>query len=294
MQIDGGFLIRIASVVLCFAWVATAHAEPAAASQVEASSPARPARFGFNGELGLTTRSDEASALVVLSPLIGASYRLGASIRFGLEWGLVFATETPRQGVPERTVAVGNPLLALLYRWLDTDTDRLELRAALVPPLAWLPSGVVERGLVRASYAYAAASRGLWNAWLWGAEQVAVVAGASWVRELIPLLRLRLEADVAMSLPLTEITQDLADAYLQLAPSLELHSEPVSLGLRIQAVFMTSSSATRQLSVSPYARVDVNAWSFEARPVINIDGPLGTGGAGLGAWGVLVSVRRNP
>jgi hypothetical protein len=226
----------------------------------------------------------------VTSALFGVRYHLTGRWAVGLDWGLMTAGQTAHQLDSQWRFGAGNPTVKLTRTLLEAGPHLLAVYAAIAHPLAWLPDSPAERGLVRAGYAYSAATRGLWDAWLWAPEQVTAVVGANWSLALTDHTALRLELSVAAALSLSGSGRR-ATEYAQLAPELEVHFARVHAGLRLQSVVMSGWSDPLQLSVSPFVRADLQQWQLELRAVLNIDEPLGFMDAGLGIWGWLLAVR---
>lgn len=244
-------------------------------------------------ELGTTTRAPQRSTLWVVSPLLAARYRLNELWAVGIDWGFVFAVDTPAQGDTQVRAVSGNPLLRGAYTLVDDGTTQLDLWLGVTAPLAWLADGT-ERGFSRATLAYALSMRGLWDAWLWAPEQIAAAGGGNLVVDASPETRVRVEAAIGTTLPLSDVTQDAADLFVQVASSLELRAGVVWFGLRVQAVMMTSDSDPLQLALAPLVAVDVGVLRLDGRLLINLDEPLGFVGSGMDAWGFLLSAEVSP
>jgi hypothetical protein len=274
---------------------AEAAANPAPAPVTERSVAAA-AHVELGTEIGLTTHHNDHSTLWVASPLVDVSYHSTRPLTFSIDWGFVVANESPLRGASQTVFASGNAALSVSYALPVSPSDRLDVYMTLAPPLAWLPDSTARRGLVRGSYAYAAATRGLWDAWLWGPEQVATAGGARWSRTA-PHLRYGAQGAVAASLPLSPIGRNVIGGFLQLAPFVELHEArgqdalQFSLGVRLQAVLMSAATDLLQLSVSPYARLETGRVSLQLRGMLNLDEPSGFLGSGLGIWGMLLSAH---
>lgn len=268
------------------------HWTPRRAEPVLTVAPVKPnpARVMLGVEFGLATRADARSTLTSLSPVFTLGYRVHSRWAIGVDWGIAIAIDSPIMQDAQQRVGSGNPLLSSVHNLFEHDTQRLDLWVGATVPLAWLADGV-ERGFSRTNYAYALATRGLWSPWLWAPEQVGVASGGRWRFDVTPEFSVTAEGALGATLALSDVTQDPADLYLQLAPSAELGSDALRVGLRLQAVFMTSDTDALQTALAPYLRFDVGEWSFDARVLINLDEPLGFVGAGLDAWGILLAVR---
>jgi hypothetical protein len=244
-------------------------------------------------EFGLTSRSDDRSELWVLSPVASAAYRVHERWALALDWGVAMAIESPAAGNEESRVGSGNPMLSVAHRLSALEHNRFDVWLGATAPLAWLADGT-KRGFSRAMYAHALATRGLWNAWLWAPEQTALASGVKWAFKPSRDLRLRAEGALGVTLPLGDVTQDAADLFVQLATAVEGSAGLLAFGLRLQSVLMTADSDPLQLAIVPYVRANFNVWALDLRTVINLDEPLGVFGAGLDAWGLLISLEVTP
>ena len=248
-------------------------------------------RLRLDAEVGLTVGQSPRSELVLVSPLLKARYRWSKRLAFGVAWGWLIADETAQSTESQSAFAPGNPQLLGELTLIETPRDQLLVRAGATVPAAWLPSTVVRRGFIRGAYGYASATRGLWNAWLWGPEQLALSVGADWNRRLSPTVRGGAEADAAYSIPLVPRFRQLADLFLQLAPWAEVYGPHFAFGVRAQAVIMVAAGDHLQLSAAPYVRAELGALSLQAQVLLNLDAPLGYMDGGLGIWGLLVSMQ---
>lgn len=241
-------------------------------------------------ELGVSGRSDPHSQLTVLTPVVGLDYRFSHGFGAGFDWAFVIAQEAPT--APRRESALwfagpGGPMFKVWYETASDAGERWQLYAGLNVPAAWLPRDVERRSVARSSYALAAATRGLWDAWLWVPEQMALAVGGGYRRPLAPQLRLRVDGAIAGSVSLSWLTPDVGALYGQLAPALELFAGELYLGVRVQGVVLAPQSDPLQWSASVYLGITREHWSLEARGLCNLDEPLGFAGAGLsvcGAW----------
>jgi hypothetical protein len=245
----------------------------------------RPGPLGLRLDLAYTSRADELSTITALSPLLSARYRWHRHWAVGVEWGMAFAYESAGGANSEGEVGTGNPLLSAAHSLLADEQRHLDVWVGATLPLAWLDAGL-ERGFSRATYAYALAARGLWNPWLWAPESLGAASGGSYVTAVSRELSIVIEGALGVTLPLSDVTQDVADLYVQVASCAELGAGMLRLGLRVQAVAMTSDIDALQTALAPYAYLDVAAWSFGARFLLNVDEPLGFSGAGIDAWGL--------
>jgi hypothetical protein len=302
--------IRLLGAVLCclsMAFVQRAQAEaldPHVAVVLAASSTTSPdtstasrsehswvERFRAHAEVGTSGRADAESSLRVYSPLIGLDTRFSNGFGIGFDWGFILGTEMPTSSAPAQWITgPGDPLFKVWYESGDT----LQLYIGATVPAAWLPRDVVNRGLARNAYAFAAATRGLWNAWLWAPEQLALALGGRWQHDLGDAVRFRLEAAVAAAASVSWLTRDIGMLYGQVAPVLELHSELLRLGLRAQAVAVAPQSDPVQFSIGAYLGVEQPHWSLDLHGLCNVDPPLGFIGTGLSVCGAWLSATVSP
>lgn len=250
-------------------------------------------RFQVGGDLGFIQHSETRSSLSVTSAQLRVSFGIAQSIGVGLDWGFLLVNQMPGIGDSLWLAGSGDPLLKLWYARVNTaGTDALYLSAGVAAPLAFLSYDIVRRALMRSAYAHAAATRGLWNVWLWGPEQISLAINAEWLHSFDEVFRLRLEAGAALSHSISQVTLAQADAFGQLAAAIEARQGPAGFGLRVQSVLMTSSNDAMQLSLSPHLLVFLSpALTLVASAVLNLDPPLGVFSTGLGMWGGLVTVR---
>jgi hypothetical protein len=253
-----------------------------------------PPRWNVAAELGWIQHDDDHSTLSVGSALLRAHYRLSRTIGLGVDWGLVLVNQAPSFGSSLWLMGSSDPFFKVWYaRTNDAGTDRVSLAAGFTAPMAWLSYDIVKRGLMRSAYAHAAATRGLWNAWLWAPEQVALVVAAEWAHVFNQQARVLLEGGAAVTQSISQVTRAPADAILQLAAAIEARPAAIAFGLRFQGVLMTAGDAT-QFSAVPYLSAPLGSQlTLVASVAVNLDPPLGLFGAGLGMWGALLALRGN-
>lgn len=258
---------------------------PDAADVVQTRPQQTPGPVGLRLDLTYTSRSDDLTTLAVLSPMFSVSYRFRTHWAIGLDWGVAYAREAFDSNLTQHRFGSSNPLLSVARSLFDDERHRLDTWAGVTLPLAWLADGV-ERGFSRAMYAYALASRGLWNPWLWAPESLGVASGGTYVADLSRDAAIIVEGALGVTAPLTDVSQDTADLYVQVASAGELGAGVARLGVRVQGVFMTSDIDALQTALVPYMRFDFGRWSFGGRFLLNLDEPLGFMGAGIDAWGL--------
>lgn len=245
-------------------------------------------------ELGVSGRSDRASQLTVVSPVVGLDYRFSHGFGAGFDWAFVIAAEQPAHQSSFWFAGPGDPIFKVWYEPTARAGEHFYVYAGLNVPAAWLPRDIMRRGLARTSYALAAGTRGLWDAWLWVPEQMALAVGGYYRRELSAHLRLRVDAAVAGSVSLSWLTSDVGALYGQLAPALEVFIGEWYLGVRAQGVLLAPQSDPLQLSASAYLGVERRYWALEASGLCNLDEPLGFVGSGLSVCGAWLRAKVTP
>ncbi|HET8933015.1 MAG TPA: hypothetical protein VFN67_06240 [Polyangiales bacterium] len=246
-------------------------------------------------ELGWSARSDVVSSLSVLSGVVSLDKEFSNGFGAGLDWGFFLAHESPMTDAAGRWGhGPGNPWFKVWREHtLGLDTQ-LSFALGVTFPAAWLPRDATRRGLLRDAYAFGAATRGLWNAWLWAPQQIALAGTGRLVHELNDHVRVGVEAGLAGSLSMGQFTRDLGAFYAQLAPLFELRGELLLVGLRLQAVLTDARPDPLQLSSQAYVRFERPHWQLEAAGLCNLDEPLGVFGTGLSVCSALLSLGAQP
>jgi hypothetical protein len=246
-------------------------------------------------ELGLSGRSDLGSSLWVTSGVFSVDHAFSHGYGIGFDWGFFLAHEAPASDAAGRwAVGPGNPWLKLWHEAAIGPHTWLSLAAGATVPAAWLPRDATRRGILRDGYAFGAATRGLWNAWLWAPQQIAFAIAAKLLHEPAAAWRVGVEAALAGSLSMGQFTRDAGAAYLQLAPLLELRGQLLTAGVRMQAVLSDARPDPLQLSAQAYVRFEQAHWQLQAAGLCNLDPPLGVLGSGLSICGVLLALGVQP
>jgi hypothetical protein len=271
-------------------WLATATS--ARASETD---PSFIAQMRGRLELGLSGRSDVYSAAWVMSGVLSIDHAFSNGFGAGFDWGFFVAHEAPVTEAAGRwATGPGNPWLKVWHEGALGPHTQLSVAAGMTIPAAWLPRDTTRRALLRDAYAFGAATRGLWNAWLWAPQQIALAVTARLAHELDLHWRVGVEAGLGGSLSMGQFTHDLGAVYAQLAPLIELRGELLIVGLRFQAALTDAGPDPLQLSAQAYVRFERPHWQLEAAGMCNLDEPLGVAGAGLSVCGALLSVGARP
>ena len=126
--------------------------------------------FTFGAELGTTTVGEPNATTVVLAPILDVGLIVHPALALDVAWGFIWAIDG--QGSTGR---VGNPMLSGTYR-LNVAEWRVRASVGATAPLASYPLGPDGR-LYAFDYNQAAGIWGLWNAWLWTPNRMAIPVG---------------------------------------------------------------------------------------------------------------------
>jgi len=271
------------------------------------------ARVRAGLDVGLAGRTDAAERTWVVSPEVSLDYRFAHSFGVGLDWGFVIAHAASQpfdeqaeqraarpadvgfpQGASQWMAAPGNPWLKLWYERAPTPHEHILLAAGLTVPVIWLPRDSVERSLYRDAYALAAATRGLWDVWLWAPQHTALTLTGDVQHALTSLLDVHVAAGLAAAAELGYLTQDVGNLFAQLSVGLELHRGIAYLGAFGRSVVFAPAVDPVQWSAGGYLGLRWLRASVQAGGMCNLDEPLGTLGAGLSVCGLWLSGRFAP
>jgi hypothetical protein len=283
--------------LLLAAWILSHRYVRADASGVDTPSASTGFwdRLAGRVEIGMSGRSDTVSRLWAGSAIGTLDYAFSQGWGVGVDWSFFAASEVPASdAAAAAAVGPGDPWLKVWNKRQLGSRDTLQLFAGATVPVAWLPRDATRRSLYRSGYAFGAASRGLWNAWLWAPAQISIAAGVRWFHELGAGLRLGADAGLGGGLDLVRGDEQLGSLYLQVAPSLELAGELLVWGARMQAVMTDTPEDLAQLSASSYVQFHQPGWHLEVAGLCNLDAPLGVVGSGLSVCGATVALAVNP
>ena len=240
--------------------------------------------------LGMTQYSSPRNNLWVFTPQLSLQIRLNERYAIAVDWGLTVAVDTPETGDTARTVRFGNPRLKYIYWLQETSEDEWFLSLEGIAPIASLADGAT-RGQTRAGYALAADAQGLWDAWLWAPSQFGVAGGIGYRTVIAPYVNWVTEGALAGTLSIGDATEDGGDVYFQVATGLEFSRDLFHVSGRFQTVAVTADSDALQLSVVPSLSIGGSSFRVSGEVVVNLDGPLGFLGQGLGIIGGLITFR---
>jgi hypothetical protein len=304
-----------AAICACVVAGSLSLASAVCAQATGRDSPAS-ARLRAGIEVGLTGRADAAERAWAASPVISLDYRFADHFGVGLEWGCVIAHEASRSftqpsdraeeravrstaaGFPQTSsqgmAAPGNPWLKLWYERARAPHERLSLMAGVTVPAAWLPRDNVRRSLYRDAYALAAATRGLWDDWLWAPQHSALTLTGDLQHALTAWLDMRIAAGLAAAIELGYLTQHVGNVFAQLSPALELHRGIAYVGALGRFVAFAPAVDPVQWSAGGYVGLRSLRASVQVDGLCNLDQPLGRQGAGLSSCGLWLSGRFAP
>lgn len=281
----------------CLRWLSCASLWLIAAARAHAAEADASFIESMRGrlELGWSGRSDVVSSLWVVSGVLSIDREFSNGFGAGFDWGFFLARETPATDAAGRGAhGPGNPWFKVWHESALGPHTHWSMVVGLTMPVAWLPPDATRRAVLRDSYALSAATRGLWNAWLWAPQQIALAAAGRLEHDFNAHARAGVEAGLGGSLSMGHFTRDLGAFYAQLAPLIELRGELLLGGLRFQAVLTDARPDPLQLSAQAYVRFERPQWQLEAAGLCNLDEPLGVMGAGLSVCAALVSLGVKP
>jgi hypothetical protein len=231
----------------------------------------------------------------VSSGVVSVDHAFSHGYGIGFDWGFFLAREAPTSDAEGRwAVGPGNPWLKLWHEGAIGERSFLSVAAGATVPAAWLPRDAPRRGILRDGYAFAAASRGLWDAWLWAPQQIAFAVAAKLLHDPSAHWRLGVEGALAGSLSMGHFTRDAGALYAQLAPLLELRGQLLAVGARLQAVLTDARPDPLQLSAHVYVRFERPHWQLQAAGLCNLDRPLGVLAGGMSVCAALLSLGVQP
>jgi hypothetical protein len=235
--------------------------------------------FTFGADLGTTSEGETNATTVVLAPLLDANLIVHPAVAFDLAWGFIWAIDG--QGSTGR---VGNPMLSGTYR-LNFAEWRLRASVGATAPLASYPLGPDGR-LYAFAYNQTAGIWGLWNAWLWTPNRMAIPVGVRVDRMFGSEGSLRAELGVA---PVFGVRGDASgnDTFMQFAVEGGLPvGEHFELRPRLQIVVLPSDSVDRsQMALGVRGVVKTRYGDYFGGLLVNLDKPYGIFG-GLERWGL--------
>ncbi len=254
---------------------------PDVAAQPAPSAPRSPARFTFGATLGTTVESEPGSTSVVFSPLLEGAYEMFPAVLLDLAWG--FGWLVDNEGIGESTARAGNPMLSGFYR---THFDAWHVRAGLgiTAPLAHQPLEMDGR-LDAFLFNQTMAMNGMWNAWLWTPDRMAVPVSARADYSMAGGYVLAAEGALAPVIGVrngasgTDVLGQVAlEARLPLGASFDLCP-------RFQTVLLPKTSSDRlQSAFELRGSLKTEHGRYFAGVLFNLDQPLGVF-SGLNRWG---------
>jgi hypothetical protein len=267
-----------------------AVARPASAQGV-ASCPLRPADRGcveISSVFSASPAGDEVSALH-FSPQLAAGVRFARRFSATLDVTAASTSVAVYGEDRRRTNRIGNPILGLHYAPLETATAFVRAGVVFGPPLVTVPGTIPTNVVAQYGDGVSVAARGFAGSWLWArnAVPVALVLRAEARFRSGIVVGAGIEPGVLVSVNSAPSRVALfADA------SVAYRIGPFSPGLRAQ-VFASSyhlaAGDFAQVSLAPFARLDLGRAFLRAEVDVNLDGPQGLAGStGATVWGASV------
>jgi hypothetical protein len=257
-------------------------AVPNIAAQPAPPAAQTPPRFTFGATLGTTAESEPGSTSVVFSPLLEGAYQINPGVLLDLAWG--FGWLVDNQGIGESTARVGNPMLSGFYR-NHFKAWRLRAGLGITAPLAHQPLEMDGR-LDAFLFNQTMAMNGMWNAWLWTPDRMAVPVSARADYALAAGYGLAAEGAIAPVIGVrngasgTDVLGQIAlEARLPLGASFDLCP-------RFQTVLLPKTSFDRlQSAFELRGSLKTEHGRYFAGVLFNLDQPLGIF-SGLNRWGI--------
>jgi hypothetical protein len=241
--------------------------------------------------LGWFTDSEGGASIHVLRPTLGGRVAISEHAELTLDWPFAFAGVSPDMGSGDSSFRTGNPV-ANLYYMHRSDAGYYRIGGGIAAPLAHLDAGA---GLGAAFVAYtgAIAMNGLWNIWQYAVDRLSLVVPGQFERRSGHLLYGG-DFGLGVLVDTGDANRD-AEVVLQFAGMIGARIDNVSLGTRLQVVWLATQDAgdNAQLALVPFVQADFSDSGFlYARFVLNLDEPLGVFGDGTGllskVWGLHV------
>lgn len=227
--------------------------------------------------------SENHSTTVFLTPQAQLDYRIVDNWHLGTTWALSWLLDN--QGLSASLLKLGNPLLEGTYRYSD-ETNRLAVSLGLTAPLVTVPLGPEGR-LHAFMVNQNLAMTGMWNAWLWLRDYLAIPLQAHFERSFQARHSWRIGAAL---IPLFGIRSESSskDFMAQGSVALRLALTPIyDLAPRLQGVLLPSSGLERwQMAVG--MRLDRHTTSrYFLDLLLNLGKPNGVGG-GMERFGLAI------
>lgn len=256
-----------------------APAPPTLTKPVASAGDASAGNVAFGADLALATVGETNSTTTVLAPLLRASLSLHPALALDLAWG--FLGTFDGQGSSGR---LGNPLVTGTYRFSQAEWSFVG-GIGVTAPLASYPLGPDGR-LYAFAYNQTIALWGMWNAWLWTPNRMAIPVSARVDRRFGWDGSMRAELSLA---PIFGVRGDASgsDVFAQFALEGGVPNDGAfELRARVQVVLLPSDSVDRsQTAVGLRGVLKTRAGAYFAGVLVNVDEPYGIFG-GLGRWGL--------
>ncbi len=245
------------------------------ASSAAGADPARPPELEVSLEVGLGSSSEqqpfdsEVSWFGVATTLRGR-FRLAERVEGRAAWSFPYGSvsvNTPLGDDSDSKLTAGNPFVGAWYL-LPMKERLLRLGGGVAMPVASADTDVADAALQMA-----AATHGLYEAWLWMAETTSIVLGADYRGRAGGNLLASAGADLAVLVPSGGRSGD-TEVFLQWRAGLAFVSGAAQFGLRLLSAWLPNSE-TFQLSVRPFFEYVFSEFFVRAALHLNLDEPHG-------------------
>lgn len=224
-------------------------------------------------DLAFWTGSEGPIDVTVISPLVGGSVGAGP-IELALTWGFVHTSASgevagEEVGAADET-AGGNPYLSGHYVG-ESGPVAYRVGLGLAPPLA---GNVAVLG---------APLRGLWNAWLWLPDTLAVVPSVGLAIRGVPLVDIAGDLQLGVLVPTEDGDTEVIG---QLGGEIAASAGLFGAGFRVQGVWLLTEDLDDafQLSIEPRIELRAGPGVVALRLLMNLDEPNGFAFDDGGVW----------
>lgn len=245
---------------------------------------------------GTNIQGTESADVFPVSPLLGAAYRVSHHIRVGAQYGL---TLVPRSGYGMSladsesgvSFASGNPMLLADYIGA-TESLRYRFGVGVTLPLA--DDDDLDKAL---AVRMALGMRGSWNAWLWDARRLSVIASGRLSSHAFDG-KLLFGGDAALAILFHMGDEGTAFAVQAAGDAEYVLTDWLHAGVRLALVLYGAlpkagtslADDNLQVSLMPYARMVFGSNFVTAGFLLNLDPPFGFSFDDDRVWGLRVGV----
>jgi hypothetical protein len=246
--------------------------------------------WSWGGQLGSTVIDETNTTTLLLSPQINVAYRLAVAWNLLGTWS--FSALVDSQGLGEASLRAGNPLFATGYG--RTQLNRTwKATFGVTLPIVRIPSDSDGR-LYTFLVNHNLAMNGMWNAWIWLRDFIALPVQGSLTFPLPYSIPMTLAGGIA---PLIGVRKQKSDQDLmaQISVAVELSAfQRIHFSPRWQLVLLPSTSLDRLQSAAAIRASYIASQSrYFIEVLFNLDEPLGML-RGLERWGLWLGKEMDP